>query len=69
MDENLTSASHAINLHSDMALRLDQIIFGHCPGVLKKCDPQSVDLVVTSPPYADRRSKTYDGIRPDEVTL
>jgi hypothetical protein len=25
-----------------------------------------VDLVFTSPPYADQRKKTYGGIHPDE---
>jgi site-specific DNA-methyltransferase (adenine-specific)/site-specific DNA-methyltransferase (cytosine-N4-specific) len=45
-----------------MALQLDQIIFGGCPQALRRCQRESVDLVVTSPPYADRRSKTYGGI-------
>lgn len=28
--------------------------------------PESVDLIVTSPPYADARKKTYGGIAPDK---
>ncbi|HEV2349503.1 MAG TPA: site-specific DNA-methyltransferase [Terriglobia bacterium] len=64
--QGLTSQSDSINLHSDMSLRLDQIIFGDCPQALKKCGRESVDLVVTSPPYADRRSKTYGGISADK---
>lgn len=26
----------------------------------------SVDLIVTSPPYADARTRTYGGVNPDE---
>jgi site-specific DNA-methyltransferase (adenine-specific) len=34
---------------------------------LLKCLPdESVDLVVTSPPYADRRSSTYGGVKADD---
>ena len=32
---------------------------------LKKIPDNSVDLIVTSPPYADQRKKTYGGIHPD----
>ena len=41
------------------------IINGDCREVLKTYDGQ-VDLIVTSPPYADARRKHYDGIHPDE---
>jgi DNA modification methylase len=43
-----------------------QILLGDCLDELKKFDENTVDLIVTSPPYADRRVKTYGGIRPDE---
>lgn len=33
---------------------------------LKKLPSNSVDLIVTSPPYADQRKNTYGGIRPDK---
>ncbi len=32
---------------------------------LKKIDDNTVDLIVTSPPYADQRKTTYGGIHPD----
>jgi site-specific DNA-methyltransferase (adenine-specific)/site-specific DNA-methyltransferase (cytosine-N4-specific) len=32
---------------------------------LKKLPDNSVDLIVTSPPYADQRKNTYGGIHPD----
>jgi len=34
--------------------------------VLKKIPDNSVDLIFTSPPYADRRKDTYGGISPEE---
>lgn len=33
---------------------------------LKKLPDNSVDLIVTSPPYADQRKSTYGGIHPDK---
>lgn len=70
MDKNsLTSQAYSINLNLDMPLHLDDIIFGDCRQALKKCDKGSVDLVVTSSPYADRRSKVYGGITPKKYVL
>ncbi|MDR1883492.1 MAG: site-specific DNA-methyltransferase [Prevotella sp.] len=42
------------------------IRLGDCKEVLKKIPDNSVDLVFTSPPYADQRKNTYGGIKPDE---
>lgn len=39
---------------------------GDCVDVLKKYPDNFFNLIVTSPPYADSRSKTYGGIKPDE---
>ena len=39
---------------------------GDCLEVLKDFPDNFFDLIVTSPPYADCRSKTYGGIKPDE---
>lgn len=44
---------------------LDQIIRGDCLDILKQMPDDSVDLIVTSPPYADQRSTTYGGIKPE----
>ena len=44
---------------------LDQIIRGDCEKVLQDFPENSVDLIFTSPPYADQRAKTYGGIKPD----
>ena len=55
-----------INLFTQAEKITSQIICGDCFDVLKKMMPNSIDLVVTSPPYADQREKTYGGIKPDE---
>ncbi len=39
---------------------------GDCLEVLKKIPDESIDLIFTSPPYADRRKNTYGGIHPDK---
>ncbi len=38
---------------------------GDCLKVLKTFPDESVDLIFTSPPYADRRKNVYGGIHPD----
>jgi len=42
------------------------IIQGDCREVLQKFQNGTFDLIVTSPPYADQRNKTYGGIKPDK---
>ena len=39
---------------------------GDCLDVLRAMPDASVDLVFTSPPYADQRRNTYGGIHPDD---
>lgn len=43
-----------------------EILQGDCFDELKKAKDDSVDLIITSPPYADRRTKTYGGIKPEQ---
>lgn len=43
-----------------------EIFLGDSKEVLKNIKNDSVDLIFTSPPYADRRKKIYGGIHPDE---
>ena len=45
---------------------IDNIIHGDCERALKGIPDDTVDLIITSPPYADQRKRTYGGIRPDE---
>lgn len=42
------------------------IYLGDCKEQLKRLPDNSIDLIVTSPPYADQRKNTYGGIRPDQ---
>ena len=42
-----------------------RMVPGDCLDVLADMPANSVDLIVTSPPYADARRRTYGGIRPD----
>ncbi len=42
------------------------IIFGDCAEVLCHLPENVVDLIFTSPSYADQRKKTYGGIHPDK---
>jgi len=43
----------------------DRIIAGDCLTVLREMPAGIIDLIVTSPPYADSRKQTYGGIHPD----
>ena len=45
------------------AMRLYQ---GDSAKVLRKLDAASVDLIVTSPPYADQRKSSYGGVHADD---
>jgi len=41
---------------------LDRIIHGDCLNVIKTFPKECVDLIITSPPYADNRKNSYKGI-------
>lgn len=43
-----------------------EIIQGDCLDALKTYSDATFDLIVTSPPYADRRKHTYGGISPEK---
>lgn len=50
---------HMIELRTDIYL-------GDSKEVLNQLPDSSIDLIVTSPPYADQRRSTYGGIHPDQ---
>lgn len=52
-------------LYLNMEIYTD-IKLGDCSEVLKDLPDNSVDLIFTSPPYADQRKNTYGGIHPDD---
>ena len=43
----------------------NEILQGDCGEVLRGLPDDSVDLIFTSPPYADSRKHTYGGVHPD----
>jgi len=43
-----------------------ELYLGDCKEQLKLIPDNSVDLIVTSPPYADQRKNTYGGIHPNK---
>ncbi len=43
-----------------------KILHGDCMEKLKEIEDDTVDLIFTSPPYADQRNNTYGGIHPDK---
>jgi site-specific DNA-methyltransferase (adenine-specific) len=42
------------------------LLHGDCKQALRNLADASVDLIVTSPPYANQRKRTYGGVPPDE---
>ncbi|MCB1157310.1 MAG: site-specific DNA-methyltransferase, partial [Leptospiraceae bacterium] len=51
---------------SKKRLQSFEIYLGDCLDILSKLEENSIDLIMTSPPYADRRVKTYGGVKPEE---
>ncbi len=45
---------------------ITNLILGDCKEELQKLKADSVDLIFTSPPYADSRKNTYGGIHPNK---
>lgn len=43
-----------------------RLILGDCKDELKNIKDNSIDLIFTSPPYADSRVHTYGGVNPDK---
>jgi len=48
-----------------MEIKTD-IFLGDSKDILKSISDNSVDLIITSPPYADQRKNSYGGIKPNE---
>ncbi len=51
---------------SDDLVWQSRIFENDCLDILRWLPPNCIDLIVTSPPYADQRSHTYGGIHPDK---
>ncbi len=70
MDTSSTPSTFAISRDTSLSTTQKgesyQIICGDALEVLKTLPENSIQLVVTSPPYADQRKHTYGGIHPDQ---
>ena len=53
-------------LHKQKPFNKTNLYLGDCREILKTFSEDSVDLIVTSPPYADQRKDTYGGIHPNQ---
>lgn len=51
---------------SKKRLQSFEIYLGDCLDILSKLEENSIDLIMTSPPYLNRRVKTYGGVKPEE---
>lgn len=49
-----------------MAANISTIYAGDVGSMLRVLEDDSVDLIVTSPPYAERRKKAYGGVPPEQ---
>jgi DNA modification methylase len=56
----------AFEIHDNDCDFRNQYLLGDCEKVLEKISEDTFHLIVTSPPYADNRKKTYGGIKPDK---
>jgi site-specific DNA-methyltransferase (adenine-specific)/site-specific DNA-methyltransferase (cytosine-N4-specific) len=59
------NGSREVNFKESMPVKTD-IRLGDSKDILKEYPDNFIDLIVTSPPYADRRKNTYGGISPDK---
>ena len=55
------SLANGSQLALSIAYPVCRIVPGDCLDVLADMPPNTVDLIVTSPPYADARQRTYGG--------
>src|SRR5579859_2476117 len=59
----ITSLRETMN---DVYVEQPVIYQGDCLDILPELESNSIDLIVTSPPYADQRKDTYGGVSPDK---
>ncbi|MCA1593573.1 MAG: site-specific DNA-methyltransferase [Acidobacteria bacterium] len=52
-------------MNPELEKLINSLHHGDCLRVMSEFPDDCVDLIVTSPPYADSRKKTYGGIHPD----
>lgn len=55
-----------MKIKKEQELIKNKIHYGDCINILPDIPNESIDLIMTSPPYADQRKQTYGGIEPDK---
>ena len=60
--KNIAKSNYHILRHEHKTnnLPLNKILCGNCEEILKNFPDNSIDLIFTSPPYADFGKKTYE---------
>ncbi len=61
-----SSSNKKAKVLKERAFELDTLYLGDCLDVLPTLPNECVNLIVTSPPYADRRKNSYGGLHPDK---
>ncbi|MDR0712961.1 MAG: site-specific DNA-methyltransferase [Bacteroidales bacterium] len=68
--KNVTPSNIAYLSYNGLCKEKNSVVanikLGDCKDVLEEIPDDFVDLIVTSPPYADRRKQSYGGIPPDK---
>ena len=65
--EKVLSLNKPFRYRSSESLEIKTDIYdGDCLEVLKNFEDNTFNLIITSPPYADSRVKTYGGVKPDK---
>jgi site-specific DNA-methyltransferase (adenine-specific)/site-specific DNA-methyltransferase (cytosine-N4-specific) len=64
--KELTAAAALTVANVETLQYLNKIFCGDSVEVLRELPDGSVNLIVTSPPYADQRKATYGGVHPDK---
>ena len=50
--------------HSDAGMTVE-LLHGDCKKILRTLPAKTVNLIITSPPYALQRKRQYGGVKPD----
>lgn len=58
--------SHAATLPITERVTRNALHCGDCLNVMSEMPAECVDLIITSPPYANQRAATYGGVKPDD---
>lgn len=53
-------------VHKKLLVDQTTLFNNDCLSILQQLDDESVDLIITSPPYADQRKNTYGGIHANQ---